>query len=161
MPDSPDWIPQLIYFEDYGNDWSRYIDAVYAVFYRDFIENKPDLNGLPVFIKRDPIDQGKESGFWHLISEGEHEENRQPDFRRCERVAWIKAIIEHEKDPEIKTWINKRGRSRRKLLWCEATEYLVVLDARRNHWVLWTAYPVTNKHRKIKLQRDYEACKKS
>jgi len=50
----------------------------------------------------------------------------------------------------------KQRDAQRTVLWCEAAEFLVVLEVRRKSWVLLTAYPVTEEHRKRKLQREYE-----
>jgi hypothetical protein len=156
MSKLPEWLPELLLLEDFNGNWQRYEDEVYSRFYTDFIESRPTLEGLPFYIKRF-LDKGKERGFWHCIQEGPVEEIRTPDLRRCERIAWIRSIIEHANDLTIKKWEKKvRGRTRH-LLWSEEAEYLVVLEKRRTAWILWTAYCVTMPHRKRKLQREYEA----
>ncbi len=155
MSELPNWLPELILFEDYNGNWQRYEDAVYSRFYSGFIASKPTLHGIPVYIKRS-LSKGKERGFWHCIQEGPVEEKRTPDLRRCERIRWIRAIIEHAHDPEVKTWQNERKGKTRQLLWLEESEFLVVLEQRPHAWVLYTAYPVTEEHRKRKLRREYE-----
>jgi len=156
----PDWLPGLLQLQEFSGDWQRYEDEVYSRFYTDFIESQPMLQGLPVYVKRF-LENGKERGFWHCIQEGPVEEDRTPDLRRCERIAWIRAIIEHTDDPRVKKWPRKvKGRSRY-LLWLEEAEYLVVLERRRTAWILWTAYCVTEPHRERKLQRQYEASRNS
>jgi hypothetical protein len=42
----------------------------------------------------------------------------------------------------------------------EEAEYLVVLAERKGYVLLWTAFPVTEPHRKRKLQQEYEASRK-
>jgi hypothetical protein len=79
----------LVRLEDHGGDWQRYIDAVYAVFYGDFIASQPRFRGRPVVIGKQIID-GKERTFWHATSEGNIEVQRTPDLRRCERIGWIR-----------------------------------------------------------------------
>ena len=153
MKNLPDWLPELIGFQ---GDWKRYEDKIYARFYSDFIASTVWFRGLPVKVSRNLI-RGKERSFWHLIQEGRIEEERTPDIRRCERIAWIKAIIEHASDQCIKCWNNRRGNKTRLLLWHDGAEYLVVLEQRPNAWHLITAYCVTRQHRKKKLQREYEA----
>jgi hypothetical protein len=103
--------------------------------------------------------QGKEATFWHLISEGELESDRLPDLRRCERIRWPRPVIEHTTEPVIKVWENERGSEKRVCLWLESAEYLVVLARRKSYVLIWTAFPVTEAHRKRKLQREYEASK--
>jgi hypothetical protein len=112
-------------------------------------------------LKRHPVIQGKEATFWHLISEGKGEEERLPDLRRCERIRWPKPIIEHSDEATIKVWGNERKGEKRVCLWLEQEEYLVVLAERRGYILLWTAYLVKEKHRKVKLQKEYETYKKA
>jgi hypothetical protein len=108
------------------------------------------------------MEQGKEATFWHMISEGHDEQNRTPDLRRCERIRWPRAIIEHSTDPAVKVWTNQRtGRGRgaaerRILLWVEEEEYLVVLAQRPGYILPWTAYLVREEYSKRKLRREYE-----
>jgi hypothetical protein len=99
---------------------------------------------------------GKEATFWHIISEGQDEENRIPDFRRCERIRWPKPIIECEADPAIKFWRNRRGREERVCLWLVQENYLVILADRGDYILPWTAYLVEQPHRQRKLQKEYE-----
>ena len=91
MSELPDWLPELILFENYNGDWQRYEDAVYSRFYSDFIASRPTFQGLPVRITRNLV-KGKERGFWHLIQEGRVEEQRTPDLRRCERIRCYKMV---------------------------------------------------------------------
>lgn len=101
--------------------------------------------------------QEKVATFWHIISEGPIEEERLPDIRRCERIRWPRAIIENSEDAGIKVWENENKGEKRVCLWLEQQEYLVVLGFRGVNYVLWTAYCVTEQHRKRKLQREYES----
>jgi hypothetical protein len=48
--------------------------------------------------------------------------------------------------PAVKTWTNRRGGKTRLLLWLEEVEYLVVLEDRRERWMLWTAYCTDRGH---------------
>ncbi|MHC4158151.1 MAG: hypothetical protein ACYSSO_03640 [Planctomycetota bacterium] len=160
MSSLPDWLPELILLEHYQGDWQKYEDAVYSKFYGDFIASRPIFQGMPVYVKRF-LEKGKERGFWHIITEGPIEEQRIPDVKRCERIAWIRKIIDHSNDPLIKKWPKKVGNKTRHLLWLEEAEYLVVLEKRKSAWVLWTAYCVTQPHRKRKLKREYEASQNS
>ena len=159
MANSPDWLPSLVLFQAYRGDWERYLQALYAYFTQDFINSQPSFEGTPIALKRHPVIQGKEATFWHLISEGERESNRLPDLRRCERIRWPRPVIEHTTEPVIKVWENERGSEKRVCLWLESAEYLVVLARRKSYVLIWTAFPVTEAHRKRKLQREYEASK--
>lgn len=162
MSDAPDWLPPLVFFSDYGGDWHAYLDAIYDWFKQDFIDGKPVFQGRRLGLKRHPMTHGKEATFWHMIQEGDIEEDRTPDFRRCERIRWPRPIIEHDGNPVIKVWRNQRGREERVCLWLEQENYLVILADRGEYILPWTAYLVEQPHRQRKLQREYEEyCRKS
>ena len=98
---------------------------------------------------------GKEAGFWHCVSSGPDEQNRTPDIRRCERISWIRAIIENYKDALIRTWKRKKKSDLRVYIWFNEN-YLVVLGERRKHVQLITAFCTNRSHTIRKLKREYE-----
>lgn len=151
------WLPALALFEEYGGDWNRYLDALYAFFKRDFIDSRPAYNGVTLALKRHPVIQNKEATFWHIISEGDSEADRLPDMRRCERIRWPRPVIEHSDDTAIKIWANERRGEKRICLWLEDAEYLVILAERKGYILLWTAYAVEQEHSKKKLRKEYAA----
>jgi hypothetical protein len=163
---APHWLPEIIPFGDYGGDWNRYLEVVYDCFRRDFKERSRQLTfrGRPVSTRYHPAYENKDYSFWHLIQEGQVEEERTPDFRRCERIGWIRAVIENAGDPSVRVWENERlkdrGPDRRVILWLEE-EFLVVLADRRNYWLLVTAYTTDRANRIEKLRKEYEAYKQA
>ena len=161
MSNFPNWLPPIVPFSDYEGNWERYLDALYSYFKQDFVDNIPLFKGRRLGLKKHPLAQGKEATFWHFISEGDQENNRLPDLRRCERIRWPKPIIENSEDVVIKLWENKRKNEKRILLWLENREYLVVLAERKGYLLPWTAYVVTEEHRKRKLQKEYKGFKKA
>ena len=160
MSAPPDWLPPLIAWNDYNGQWQRYIDAVFAVFYRDFIETQPRFRGEPVKIGKQII-EGKERTFWHVTSEGDIEANRTPDLRRCARIGWIRPIIEHDGDPAVLAWPTQRGRAVREVLWVQEADFAVILEKRPNCWWLWTVYVTDREHTRKKFAREYEDWLKS
>lgn len=156
MTDSCDWLPALVLLEQYGRDWGKYIEGVYGYFKKDFVESKPRFENRDVGLKRYPFYQNKESAFWHLTSEGEVQENRLPDMRRCERIRWPRPVIEHCLHKSIRCWRNKRGQEKRIVLWFFENDYVVILADRGTYVLLWTAYPVTYNHTREKLQKEFE-----
>lgn len=106
---------------------------------------------------RHPLTHGKEATFWHMIQEGAVEEDRTPDFRRCERIRWPRPIIEHDDDSRVKVWVNQRRGEQRICLWFEQENYLVILADRGKYILPWTAYLVEQPHRQRKLRKEYEA----
>lgn len=155
MSNQPSWLPDLVFLQDYNGDWEAYINAVYENFKSDFLDNIIYFRGMRISVKKEPMLQEKEAGFWHITSEGEKEEERTPDFRRCERIRWIRAIIENSQEPIVKVWENERNGKKRICLWLEEHKYLVILEKREKYIVLWTAYLVTRKHTEVKLRKEY------
>ena len=145
---------------DYRGNFESYIEAVYSYFKADFVETAAYFEGQRISFKRYPEFRGKETTFWHITSEGEIEEERTPDLRRCERIRWIKPIIENATNSEIKVWENQRGKDKRVCLWLDSEDYLVVLAKRSNYTLLWTAYLTDRNHTRRKLEEEYQAYKK-
>lgn len=153
----PEWLPKLIELNSFKGNWDSYLEHIYSVYTQDFIASKPIYNGTPIAVKRHPQEHGKDATFWHITSEGIVENERTPDLRRCERIAWPKPIIDNHNNNTLKIWKNKREGETRVLLWFEEAEYLVVLSERKGYTLFWTAYPVTRGHSKRKLQKEYES----
>lgn len=158
----PPWLPALHPLSEAGGDWAAYLESVHAVFQRDFVASQPRFQGKWVRYRRDPIYDGKEAGFWHCISEGASEEERIPDLRRCERMAWIRAVIENGTESDVDVWENERHGNRGTLLWFRE-EYLIVLGNRIRsrdgfeYYQLVTAYCTPEEHRKRKLRVERDA----
>ncbi|MGR3219888.1 MAG: hypothetical protein ACUZ8H_08750 [Candidatus Anammoxibacter sp.] len=117
----------------------------------DFVDSKPVYEGKKLALKKHPVVNGKEATFWHIIQEGKIEDERIPDFRRCERIRWPKPIIEKGYLKKLKIWKNRRKNENRICIWNEDKEYLVVLAERKGYILLWTAYLVLREHQKAKL----------
>jgi len=156
MSRQSEWLPPLVSFSDHGGEWERYLEAIYDYFRQDFVEDKPVFRGRRLGLKRHPMTKGKEATFWHMIQQGDSEEDRIPDLRRCERIRWPRPIIEHDDDRAIKVWWNQCRGEKRICLWFERENYLVVLADRGKYILPWTAYLVEQPHRQRKLQREYE-----
>ncbi len=161
MTDGENWLPALIEFNHYGN-WEDYLEAIHDQFLRDFASNPPTWPGKRLSLKRHPEYRGKSATFWHLTSEGAIEEERPPDFRRCERIAWPRAIVAQftgQKPKEgdlIVWWKNKRGSEDRVILALPDFSYVVIIAERTDYVMVWTAYPVERLHRQRKLETEFK-----
>lgn len=153
--------PGIVCFEEYGGDFNAYFSAVYELFKADFILSQPLYERLKVSVQKHPEVDGIHRTFYHITHEGNDEQCRMPDFRRMERIRFPKFVIENSKHPEILIWKNCRGRDTRVLLFNEIEDYLVVLTERKGYYLFWTAYLVTELHRKRKLLKEYETYQKT
>lgn len=166
LSDKDCWIPDLLLFSDYANDYEKYEDALYALFKRDFIDSKPQFRGLPIRIREYPMEFGKEEAFFHITCQDFFKtHDRSPDFRRCERIEWCRAFIENYKcngylcvDCDgIKIWEEEYKSRLRVCLLSEECRYIVILEYRKNYYQLVTAYYIENDHSLWKKLRNYEA----
>ena len=159
---SEEWLPDLIFLEDAGGDWNAYLELLHEAFRADFVHSKPRWPGKRVALKRYPEYQGKGATFWHMISEGEIEDERLPDLRRCERIRWPRPVMEAfpsvrpTQGDRIVWWKNQRGNEARFVLSLPDFSYVVVVAERSDFVMPWTAYHVAQAHRRRKLQRDFE-----
>lgn len=162
MDDENNWLPELLLFEDFGGDWENYFDAVYQVFERDFERSKPRFAAHKVNLKRHPTYNNKSATFWHMISEGKDESERTPDLRRCERIAWIKTIIEEFQEiqptesSKVLWWLEMRGTEERYHLALSDFSYLIVIAKRKDFVLPWTAFYVEYEHQRRKYKKKYE-----
>ena len=153
-------LPELIELTQFGGDFDRYMEAVYELFKRDFIDSKPVFRGMRLGLKKYPLYQEKEATFWHMTSEGEQEVSRIPDLRRMERIQWPATMINKSEHPYLKVWENTRGAKTNILIFHDAENYLVVLRKAKDYIIPWTAYLIEHQPRKDKLIKEYEAYKK-
>ena len=162
MDDTQDWLPDLIDFNKFGN-WGVYLEVIYDQFQSDFVHSRPSWPGKRFSLKRHPEYDGKSATFWHMISEGRIEDERTPDLRRCERIAWLRPIIDRfpgQRPAEggtIVWWVNSRRGEQRILMTLRDFSYVVVMADRGDYIMPWTAYPVEYSHRQRKLERECEA----
>ncbi len=163
------WLPEQLYFEQYDSDWKVYQEALYSIFRYDFVDGKPSFEGKQVNIRKHPMEYGKEEAFFHVtcqdyLKDGE----RVPDFRRCERIKWVRSFIEnYQCDPThcdscdgIKVWSEPYKSTTRVHLLLEEERYIVVLERRKSYCLLITAFYFKHDHSlkaKIKHYEKYKS----
>jgi hypothetical protein len=152
----PGWLPPLVRLEDYAGDWERYEAVLYQHFRADFLVSRPEVLAKPVIVRRHPKYKGKEWSFWHLTTFGSVEEERLPDFRRCERIRWPRALIESCDEDRVAAWEKGLRKDRRLLIALPDFSYLVVLAKKKDHLVLITAYCIEQGHERRNLAREWE-----
>jgi len=157
MNGSPVELPDLLLFD---GDWNRYVELVYQRFRQDLVESDLFFQGLPVRLRKRPLSEGKEEAFWHLVSEGPAEADRVPDLRRCERIGWIRWLIEAGDSGRLPVWASQRERERSLVIALRDFSYVVVRGDRRRFWLLRTAYPINQDHQRKKKLKEWEAAQK-
>ena len=147
----PDLLP--LDGDKFKGDWVAYECELYRIFESEIKGGGLQYCGLPIKCRRIPETQGKWAAYWHLIQQGRVEDERTPDPRRCERIRWIRWVIENaDSHPEIDVWQNTRPEGANVLLWFRE-EYLVVLGIRQGYWLLRTAYVTEHSERYRGVER--------
>lgn len=146
-------LPEMLPF---NGEWKTYEDELYAIFISEIAQGELAFRGDRVACRRLPETAGRWSAFWHLVQAGPIEDDRLPDLRRCERLRWVRYVIETwNTNPDIEWWENTRKSEINVLLWLRE-EYLVILAKRDGYWLLKSAYETTqqNRIRSLKAERD-------
>ncbi len=160
------WLPAPLDYNPYRGKEADFIEAVYQVFCNDFLNTPPQINGKTVVINNVKTYLNKEETFWHLIStESGTTGNRIPDYERCERLPWIRPIIEQMgQQSEILVWNNTRHKKKKHstkravhtpVLFNHAQyPHLIILKLKekKHVWVLLSSYPIrptSHKHKKL------------
>ena len=156
-----EWLPEIIPLSEYGGDFQAYLRAVYRVFRRDFVSSQPSFRSRHCYCDSRLDSDGLECGFWHIITDGNIESERVPNLRRCERIAWPRALIEAADSPLVRVWESYRkrpgeGRQLRISLAPGDFSYLVVLKPTSKAFILVTAFYLENEYQREKRRREYE-----
>lgn len=160
---SASWLPELVTCESRVSNWTAYEETIYGHYDKDFLRTPlPKLFGRDVRAKAGTVDN-RNAGFWHLISESSGiDSERVPDFKRCERIRWPRAMIEAVSDSSrVRWWENDRrvgGKNvPRLVVSLPDFTYVVILATHERYFVLWSAYTVEHRHRREKHQKECDA----
>lgn len=162
------WLPEIVSFADYGNDWKKYDNYLYSIFSEHFLQNHPFFMGKEVHPRQHPMYNNKFESYFHITC-GHYKniEDRVPDLRRCERIQWPKALIENHQcnctlncDNYI-IWKKKYKNTYRYSLLLKDEKYLVILEERKKYFVLVSAFPLTYSHAYSDQLEYYENAKKT
>lgn len=153
--------PDLVPLTAFGGDWPAYETELHRIFIAEIARGGIEFEGFRVNCRRLPETAGKWASFWHLVQEGRVEDDRLPDLRRCERIRWVRWVIENAAaHAEIDIWQNTRGTEVNALLWFRE-EYLVVLGQRQGYWLLRTAYCTDKSGRIAQLRKERDAFRRA
>lgn len=155
MTAHPTWLPPIFQM----SPWNEAIlEALYAIFRRDFIDNPASYRGNRVWFFPER-DREKENIFWHLVERDDDDNDaRLPDFRRSERLPWARPMLDNVGQPEVLDWDYEEGKGDiRTYVWLKDFDYLIVMKKYPNgQRRLVTAYYVDYENTRQKLQKKYE-----
>ncbi len=151
--------PELLPF---SGEWPAYEEIIYEAFLESFVRPNVEFRGWKVSAQFRPETRGKGFSFWHTISEApdpnnRNEDERIPNFRRCERIRWIRWVIENAGTEGFLWWENIRGRDTHVVIWAREHDFAVVLGKRQDFFVLKTAYAEIKPHRRKTFEAEWSA----
>lgn len=158
---SPAWLTSLITLADFGGDGKAYIDHLYSIFNRDFVDSETQFRGKKVIFDN-VIEDGKFRGFTHITTEeNKATKERELCLRRCERLEWIKLMIENETDPGVLVWeqihYTPKRVSVRTFIFIENEDFLIILNPIKGEQFLVTAIYVDYPNQKRKHLKAHKA----
>lgn len=157
----PEWLSPIVKLEDFDGNVQSYLEHIFSIFKNDFIDNRPSFQGRGVLHDRKD-DNGRPQGFVHITTEENHNSGeRELCLRRCERIGWIKLIIENSHDPVVLVWVKelhspKRKWVKRTFLFLEKESFLVILEEIKYGFYMITAIYVDSEKQKEKHLRDHK-----
>ena len=148
-------------------------DMLYGIFRRDFVTTRPRYCGREVWHFPE-MEDGKEALFWHLTSREvkpkavprrmrrvlpmpAEEPGRYPDLRRCERLPWVRPMIENSQSEGVLAWDYLEGSSStHTYVWLRELGFVTIMKkyadgARR----LVTSFYVDKDYKRRDFERKY------
>jgi hypothetical protein len=162
--------PELINLMDYAGNYDNYEAELLRVYNADLWNSGLQFAGLNVVprVHKKFESNGKtlDWTFVHFTSSGSVDEDRELDLRRCERIGYVKRIIENANLDCVKVYENSRLDKNNKLvksvvLWCECVNSKVVLTKKQGkqseYYVVTTFYLINSPHKIKNHNEEYEA----
>jgi hypothetical protein len=151
----PAWLPDIIPFSDFNSDLNQYLGHLYTIFKKDFIDSRPLYNGKPVLFAKKEVNNYPIC-FWHIITDHKVETCDRIDISnlsllRCERICWIRPVIENSSHNTVSVWPNNRGKKFNTLFFVEDCDFLVVLTNVKDRFYLMSSYYINYPNRKRQL----------
>ncbi len=152
---------------------TQLMDFLYRVFHRDFVMNKTRLNKkIWIDLQSHRKEDGKEAAFWHLTSRTQKCQVKQgarsvlmterlPDYRRSERLEWVRLIIEGHADPRVRCFYHQESNNKRDIrlyLWAHQHDFVVILQKLgKSASFLVTSFYMDQARKRFDYQQRYEA----
>lgn len=155
--------PELIEFNDFG-DYHEYEKALLEIYERDLWKGNLTFNSLnvkPRVHKKFEISgRSLDWTFAHFTSKGPVDDDRELDLTRCERMGFIKPILDNAHLDCVKVWENSRLNKKNQpvvsvVLWCECVNIKLVITRYKDYYVITTFYLIRGEHKIKKHEEEY------
>jgi hypothetical protein len=146
------WLPALITLATFGGDRQRFQAAIRAQFDADLDGGRIKCIGKTVVLGADTFD--------HVTTTDSPYRGmpRDPADERCERIAWIGALLRSAGTPgETRLWRAKHNRRKRLYVGLDDFSYFITLGESNRTLILITAYPVWGARQRAQLLTEWLA----
>lgn len=168
----PKWLPDLFNVTPWTE--STY-EQLYEIFCAEIRDHNLKCGSTSVCICQTKTDD-KEDIFWHLTTRKEKaqkiprrkqkvhknkkielQQSRSADLRRCERLPWVKPVIENHLDKQVLSWFFLEGDGAiKKYLWLKGHNHVVIMKKIKYKFRLITAFYVDREYTRRQLNKKYE-----
>lgn len=158
MTSYPDFLPSLLNLD---GRWEEIFKRLYSVFSNDFKTGKVFHRGFIVLYDGRilPDGQGKEEGFWHVISRIDRSNRgREIDFRRAERLPWARPLMESPPRSEILVFDHSEGpkdKGQRRYIWLEQFDYVLIMQKKKRVFFWVTAFYIDSEWKRRDLRKKF------
>jgi hypothetical protein len=149
-------LPEIIELNNHNGNIDEYEGVIHKCYLDIFRNPEIFFNGKQVLPIKYPIQhKGRHWTFSHMTSNGKIEDEREYDLRRCERVPWVKPILQNLNNPVLKIWKQRRNSKNRIAIWHEKENFMIVLEERGKIYVLVTTFITKAKKYKDQYLKEY------
>ncbi|MGH2331135.1 hypothetical protein [Thermoanaerobacter mathranii] len=142
-------LPDLV--QNNFQDTNEYLNYIYQLYLNDFSDQLTYYNGKPVKTAKSLSYNLRETTFEHIVTE-KYQGKRIYDMERCKRIKWVKYLLMNPICQKCSYLRCFREKAKRVIIWCTKVDYVIVLDDRKDHYFLVTAYYVKYENKRRELQ---------
>lgn len=157
------WLPEPIKMSGFNYD-DEALEKLYQMYISELRDCKFTFREKEVKFRSNPPIEGKEEGFFHIIS---GYRGRPVDDERAKRMLWGKEILLHTPCPTFDIeqccegiWVwksnNNQLKKERVHIFHPKVNYLVIIEERQNYWSYVTSYRVGNSQKRREFKLEYK-----
>lgn len=149
---------KLMDYENYNGDFSQFYKEITTLFSKAFSKN--------IYLLGKRIKDNNR--LWHIISDGEIEDERLINFERAKYINLLIGMLTKNTCLEDcrqffyyeKNHQKPGKKSIRAYIYCPTYRYLIVLEKKDYIYGIITAFPIVTNHKHNKILEDFEIYKK-
>lgn len=144
--------------------FGEYINYLYTIYkdelYSEIEKKKWKFKGKPITVFNELNHNLQHQSFEHITTKGSTV--RLYNEKRCERILWIRDMLNHVCDPcpdfrmfEDTKW--RKNKKKRYIVWCVSEKYVIILEEREKEVKIISAYYVLYPDKESELEVKYKS----